>query len=161
MNMAAIIVAAILSSLGAATPPQAGQPVTTRPPALSEAPRGPVTVRWTVRSITDTELDLLARIEFAVPVQNLELTVTMPPGLRLLEGPVAAKVSAPNDLSPIEIPYRFAIAGRVIGEIVIGLDLGAGSTFHAEDAYRPAALPPAAPARSGPKVPDLQRNTPN
>lgn len=161
MNTTAIIVPAILSALGAASPRGAGQPVTTRPPALSEAPRAPVTVRWTVRSVTDTEVALLARIDFAVPVQGLDVTVTVPSGLRLLEGPVAAKMSAPEDLSPIEIPYRFAIAGRVIGEIIISLDLGAGSTFHAEDAYRPVALRPAVPTRAEPKGPDLQRNTPN
>jgi hypothetical protein len=159
--MTVIIVPAILACLGTASASGAGRAITTRPPALDQAPRPPLTVRWTVRSVTETQVDLLARIEFAVPVQGLDLAVTVPSGLRLLEGPVAAKVSAPQDLSPIEIPYRFAIAGSVIGEVVISLDLAAGSAFHAEDAYRPAALRPAVPARSEPKVPELQRNSPN
>lgn len=131
---------------------------TTRPPAAptrSDPPaaateqqagaRAPLTVHWILGSATDAEIDLVARIEFAAPLRELNLSVTVPAGLRLLEGPLSTSVSAPDDLSPVEIAYRFAVEEPGVGDLVVEVDRQTATAgVHAKDIYRRGAGTPKA-----------------
>jgi len=147
------LVLPILSAAGLATPGGAEQ---ARPPAETELPSRAATVRWIPRSSAAGELALMARIEFARPLRGGDLSVTIPSGLRLIEGPVALKVTAPPDLSPVEVAYRFAVDGPVAADLVVSLDAGG---MHTEDAWHPAPGP-RAPADDG-KIPPPERGALN
>lgn len=139
----------ILAMLAAATPLSAE---TTRPPADNHAPPPAVTVRWMAKPSTGAELALIARIEFTRPLRGGDLSVTVPSGLRLVEGPTRLKVSAPADLSPVEVGYRFAVVGPVSADLVLAFNAG---NVHAEATYRPRDL--AQPERDPEKGPQPER----
>jgi hypothetical protein len=147
---AILIVIALLASGDA---PAERRAAPSRPPAESEAPRRGTTVRWMPTQSRAHELALVARIEFALPVRNADLSLTIPAGLRLIEGPVALKVSAPADLSPVEVAYRFAIEGPVAANLIVALDAGG---VHAEAAW-PAGAPTTATPVDNDKFPPLER----
>jgi len=123
-----------------------------RPPAETRLPLHAATVRWIPKSSAVGELALTARIEFTRPLRNGDLLVTVPSGLRLVEGPVALKVTAPPDLAPIEIAYRFAVDGPVAADLVVSFDAGG---MHAAATWCPAPGP-RAPADDG-KIPPPER----
>jgi hypothetical protein len=147
------LVLAMLSAAGLATPGGAEQ---ARPAAETDLPSRAASVRWIPRSSAAGELALTARIEFARPLRGGDLSLTVPSGLRLIEGPVALKVTAPPDLSPVEVAFRFAVDGPVAADLVVSFDAGG---MHSEDAWRPAPGP-RAPADDG-KIPPRERGARN
>lgn len=149
----AVLVLATLSAAGLATQ---GGAERARPPAETDVPPRAASVRWIPRSSAVGELALTARIEFARQVRSGDLSVTVPAGLRLIEGPVAMKVTAPPDLSPVEVGYRFAVDGIVAADLVLSLDAGG---MHTEAAWRPAPGP-RAPADDD-KIPPRERGARN
>ena len=147
------LVLAMLSAAGLATPGGAEQ---ARPAAETDLPSRAASVRWIPRSSAAGELALTARIEFARPLRSGDLSLTVPSGLRLIEGPVALKVTAPPDLSPVEVAFRFAVDGPVAADLVVSFDAGG---MHGEAAGRPAPGP-RAPADDG-KIPPRERGARN
>jgi hypothetical protein len=153
LRVLTVLVLSMLSGAGLAAPGGAEQ---ARPPAETELPSRAATVRWIPRSSAAGEIALTARIEFARALGSGDLSVTVPSGLRLIEGPVALKVAASPDLSPVEVAYRFALDGPVSADLVVSFD--AGGT-HTEAAWRPAPGP-RAPADDG-KIPPRERGARN
>ena len=147
-----VAIAVSIAALNTSPPLRSARGGAARPPAENERPDGiPLKVHWETRSVTAAELDLVAWIEFAAPVAGLNLSLTVPSGLRVSLGPVAGKVSAPADLLPVAISYRFRIVAPVAGDVVIALR-GSDGEIRTEAAYRPG-MPFAEPLSAPPKAP--------
>ncbi len=131
-------------------------------PALPRAGAAPLVVEWVPGPRSATRLELTARLEFrAVFDQPVQVQVTVPAGVRLVEGAERFSLPAPPRPGTIDRPYVFALGGAARGEIVLEADVrGEGFGMHARRAYAldTAVRAPGAPeaATSSKRGPDLE-----
>lgn len=163
VKLSAVILVALVACAGPRTTPtsSADHPVTTTPSPAANDTRShgvlaPLAVSWISVQTSDTRAILRARVErrsqLALP---LSLSVTVPPGVRIVRG--ASSVVVANDAQhpTTEYEYEFAYDRTPDGDILLSVDGDTDSMgVHNRAWYRFGRAEPQAPQteRSGPPL---------
>jgi hypothetical protein len=120
------------------------------------SPRAPMTVEWVFQGEAAGRLTLIARVNRTTALQvPTSVTVTVPPGLRVLSGRTLWVIEGSESTVPVEETLVFEVSQPGPQEILLAADaVGVGFGVHAKKVYKlgQAAQKAAAPPSPGPKL---------
>ncbi len=139
---------------GTARPDPAGTP---DPAATRSAPGAPMTVEWLYRGETAGRLTLVARVNRVAPIRiPITVTVSVPPGVRLVSGRSSWIVDGSGATGPVDETLVLEVTRSGPQEVLLAADAEtAHFGVHARKSYalgptQPKAL--SAPMGSGPAL---------
>lgn len=120
------------------------------------SPQTPLTVEWVVRDAGRTRTVLVARVTRHAPVRvPVNVTVTLPPGTRLVSGVTQFTIPPSDAASVHDQELIIESSGQPASDAVLEADAsGVGFGMHAKDSYsfgRPKKHDPV-PTPEGPSV---------